>query len=187
VTPPIRISNRQRAFRPDRQALRRLAAALFARVVRACPARRWRELTLLLTDDAACARINAAALGRDEPTDVIAIVYPAVPGEPPGDSAEIVLNLERAWRLGRAPPAAAAELALYLAHGCDHLCGHDDATPAARRRMRRRERRWLAVLDIPVLFLPRPAAGVVAEGAAGARRRTSAAGRAKGLPPEAAS
>jgi len=35
------------------------------------------------------------------------------------------------------------ELALYLAHGCDHLAGADDATPRQRAAMRRRELRWL--------------------------------------------
>jgi len=39
---------------------------------------------------------------------------------------------------------AADELALYLAHGCDHLSGANDRTLRERRRMRRRELLWLA-------------------------------------------
>ena len=34
-----------------------------------------------------------------------------------------------------------------LAHACDHLSGADDADPHARRRMRRRELRWLQKAD----------------------------------------
>ncbi|MBQ3810327.1 MAG: hypothetical protein II839_05855, partial [Kiritimatiellae bacterium] len=50
---------------------------------------------------------------------------------------------------------ADAELALYLAHGFDHLAGSDDATAAGYRAMRRRELRWLAALPSPPrLFLP---------------------------------
>ena len=44
------------------------------------------------------------------------------------------------------------ELALYLAHGCDHLTGADDATPAGRARMRRRELGWLRELALTRLI-----------------------------------
>jgi ssRNA-specific RNase YbeY (16S rRNA maturation enzyme) len=40
-----------------------------------------------------------------------------------------------------------AELALYIAHGFDHLSGADDDTPARRAAMRRTEMRWLAGLQ----------------------------------------
>lgn len=135
--------------------MRELTAALLARAARLRPARQWREVTLLLVDDAACAPINAAALSHDGATDVITMTYASIPGEPPGASAELVLNLERAWQIGGTPAGASAELALYLAHGCDHLCDFDDATAAARRGMRRRERRWLRDLSIPELFTAR--------------------------------
>ena len=58
--------------------------------------------------------------------------------------AELVINAERALAEGRRRAGGAArELALYLAHGMDHLAGRDDDTPARRRAMRRRETRWL--------------------------------------------
>ena len=45
------------------------------------------------------------------------------------------------------PWSAGHELALYIAHGLDHLSGADDATYEGYRTMRRRELRWLS--DIP--------------------------------------
>ncbi len=137
--------------------MRELTAALLARAARLRPQQRWREVTLLLVDDVRCSSINAAALGHEGATDVISMTYEAIPGESSGDSAELVLNLERAWQLGRTPAGASSELALYLAHGCDHLCGFDDATSVARRSMRRREQRWLRDLAIPLLFTERAA------------------------------
>ena len=53
------------------------------------------------------------------------------------------MNISQAHRLGRRYGGPAHELALYIAHGCDHLAGEDDTTPAQRQRMRKRELRWL--------------------------------------------
>ena len=56
-----------------------------------------------------------------------------------------MVNSERAAAEGRGRPGGTSrELALYLAHGLDHLAGRDDAAPAERRAMRRRENGWLA-------------------------------------------
>jgi ssRNA-specific RNase YbeY (16S rRNA maturation enzyme) len=68
---------------------------------------------------------------------------------------EIVVNVERAaeagpghWPRTRGDRSAIArELALYIAHGCDHLCGADDASRVDRLRMRRRELRWLRAAE----------------------------------------
>lgn len=139
----LAIDNRQRAFRVDHAALRALAAALLARAARSRGGQGWREVTLVLVDDDGSLAINRAALGHDGATDVITLSYVAIPGEPPGDSAEIVLNVARAWLLRRPRWSAGRELSLYLAHACDHLAGHNDATPASYRAMRRRELRWL--------------------------------------------
>ncbi len=148
----IRIQNLQRLHRVDRAALRRLCGALLMRAERAAPQRVWTEVTLLLVDDAGCAPINAAALGHAGPTDVITLDYAPIPGEPAGATAEIILNTECAWQQGGSRAAANRELALYLAHGCDHLCGFDDQTTPERRSMRRREWRWLKQVGIPEVF-----------------------------------
>ncbi len=141
---PVEIDNRQRLYRVNGAALRQLARALAAKA--AVPLR---EVTLILVDDAGCAPINAAAVGHQGATDVITLRYEAIPGEEPGDSAEIVLNLECAWKQGGGGGGCDRELAFYLAHAFDHLAGHDDATPAERTSMHRREWRWLAATGIP--------------------------------------
>jgi len=86
---------------------------------------------------------KAGCFGVRAQTDVVSQSYRAVPGAGAA-SAELVLNAERARAEGRGRPGGPArELALYLAHGLDHLSGRDDDTPARRRAMRRRETAWL--------------------------------------------
>lgn len=86
---------------------------------------------------------KAGCFGVRMQTDVVSQSYAAIPGVSPA-TAELVLNAERALAEGaRRPGGPARELALYLAHGLDHLAGHDDDTPARRRAMRRRETAWL--------------------------------------------
>ena len=86
---------------------------------------------------------KAGCFGVRVQTDVVAQSYEAVPGVCAA-TAELILNAERARAEGRARAGGPArELALYLAHGLDHLAGADDDTPARRRAMRRRETAWL--------------------------------------------
>jgi rRNA maturation RNase YbeY len=99
-------------------------------------------VSILLTDDAGITGVNARFLDRAEPTDVISFRCPVGPGSGRRWRGEIALNVERAITEGRRR-GAAAELALYLAHGCDHLAGSDDSNPVRRRRMLRREQAWL--------------------------------------------
>lgn len=151
----IAIDNQQNCQRPDLPTLRRLAAWLMARPQSGpVTGARWLGLLIVLTDDAGMRTLHARWMGSDADTDVLSGHYDALPGEPPGRSGEIVINVERAARLGprlwarsrgisHPRHAAARELALYLAHGCDHLRGADDGTAAEQCRMRRRELRWL--------------------------------------------
>ncbi len=111
---------------------------------------------MVLTDDTGISRVNRDALGRDEPTDVIAFRLDPIPGEPAdGLTAELIVNVERAWsegqRLRNWTPSR--EIALYIAHGCDHLAGSNDATPGEAARMRSRELRWLRVIGTDGLLL----------------------------------
>ena len=137
----IRLLNRQRALAIRPAALRRLVRTL---AVRAFPADApFAELTVTLTDDAAMPAYKAGCFGVRRQTDVVTQAYEAVPGVCAA-TAEIILNAERARQEGRARPGGPArELALYLAHGLDHLAGAEDNTPARRRAMRRRETEWL--------------------------------------------
>ncbi len=146
MTGSIEIANRQRALRVDLRAARRLLEFFLACAARQLPqGLRWGGVTALLVDDAAIRRCKLATFGRDEVTDVISQAYSPSPIEAAGLRAgEMVINAQRARELGPRHGGAARELALYLAHGVDHLTDADDATPVLRRRMRRRELRWCA-------------------------------------------
>lgn len=141
----------------NRRKLLILIERLAQRMQQAVPGTIFSELTVLLVGEASMRAINRATFNEDETTDVISLRYSTVPGEE-GGTAEIVINLDlaaregrrrsiRAGRRSRSPWGPAQELALYLAHGCDHLAGHDDGTPADRRRMRARELRWVHSLE----------------------------------------
>ena len=96
----------------------------------------------MLTDDALITRVNKKYFDKSDVTDVISFRYDPMPGEDAGYSGEIVVNVQQARRNPRCGDES-RELALYIAHGCDHLSGESDLTPQGYRRMRRRELRWL--------------------------------------------
>jgi len=106
----------------------------------------WAEVVLTLTDDDGITPVNAAFFSRPRATDVISATYRPMPGERLGH-AEVFVNVQRAWKLGKTPGRAARELALYIAHGCQHLTGASDHTPQLRAAMRRNELAWLREAD----------------------------------------
>ncbi len=161
----LKVSNRQRALRPDPERIRNLLAYFWTRASvgegpdqgrkpqsrsgrgasRLAPPRvsaQLGEIQLLLTDDSGIIRVNQSVFEKSGTTDVITLAYPALPGQASG-RAEIFVNVEPAMREGARRAGTACELALYVAHGCDHLAGGRDDTPARRRRMLERERRWV--------------------------------------------
>ena len=140
---PVKIHLRyqQQALALNLPSLRRLARALATLAFPAEPP--YAELTILLTDDAAMPDFKAGCFGVRQQTDVVTQAYAAVPGVSAA-TAELILNAKRAQQEGcRRAGGAARELALYLAHGLDHLAGATDDTPARRQAMRRRETTWL--------------------------------------------
>ena len=109
----------------------------------------WGEISVFLTGDRQIAEVKDRVFGLDEVTDVIALRYDPIPGIEELATAELFVNVERA--AGVAPRRAwnvSKELALYMAHGCDHLAGQSDNTEAERTRMRRRELRWLREAEV---------------------------------------
>jgi ssRNA-specific RNase YbeY (16S rRNA maturation enzyme) len=114
---------------------------------------RWTQLDILFTGNAGIRPYKLASFGLDEVTDVITLTYAPAPGLP-GWSGELIINAERALELGPRYGGAGRELALYLAHGIDHLTGGEDDTPPRRRRMRRRELGWLAKAAAEGLLKP---------------------------------
>lgn len=139
----IAVSNHQRRLGIRTAAARRLLNYL----MKAATRRRkeeWAEVHLLLTDNAGIRDINRRHLRHDYTTDVISFQYVPVPGEPESlPSGEIVVNVERAMEEGPSRGGLAHEIALYMAHGCDHLTGGRDESPRQRQRMRGRELAWL--------------------------------------------
>ena len=125
------------------------AAEYFAAMSSRRVCRPFREVSVILQDDAASDKAHRAVMGITGATDVITQGFDAMPGEEPGVYGELYVNCARA--LSAAPKrkgwSPAKELLLYVAHGMDHLSGADDHSSRDRAAMRRRELRWLASLE----------------------------------------
>jgi probable rRNA maturation factor len=127
----------------NKPRLRRLLTFLMDKATRGS-GQCWGEVSLVISDDIGIREVNRLHLGHDDSTDVISYSFDPLPGQPPTEaSGEIFINVERAQKVGKRFGGVNRELALYMAHGCDHLSGEDDSTPEKRRRMRQRELRWL--------------------------------------------
>ena len=98
---------------------------------------------MVLTDDAGIVPVNTVFLDHTCVTDVVTFMLAPIPGGGAGACGEIYINVQRAMEEGAHRGNASDELALYLAHGCDHLTGANDRTLRERRRMRRRELLWI--------------------------------------------
>ena len=107
------------------------------------PDRCWTGLSLVLTNHRGMVELHAAHLGSRRRTDVLSFAYPPQPPATTGDTGEVIVNLDRAWEQGLRRQGVARELAWYVAHGCLHLAGEEDHTPALRARMRWIEQQWL--------------------------------------------
>jgi rRNA maturation RNase YbeY len=154
----IVVCNHQTQMEVSQTAVGRLASFLTQRIDQERV--QWEEISVVLCDDNTIRRINRRFLGRDDVTDVIAFKYAQVPGESHGAlHGEVIVNVEEALRHAADSVGLQREIALYVAHGCDHLRGGDDSTPAGRRLMRARELRWLRLAQrrgcIPVMLTPR--------------------------------
>jgi probable rRNA maturation factor len=142
----LTVLNHQRSYPINTKAFATLVKQLVALAQKRTPGNVWQEVTIHLLTDKGIARINQAIMNHEGATDVITQRYDPCPGEPEGLIGELFINIERAYTIPRAKGwTKQEELALYIAHGLDHLTGADDATAKERYAMRRRERRWLAL------------------------------------------
>ena len=147
----IFVHNRQTRRRPNVRKLATLARFFMLQAARRPPECPWAEVSVVLTDDAGITPVNRTFLDHARATDVITFTLAPMPGGGAGTCGEIHLNVERALEEGArrggstalTTDNAADELALYLAHGCDHLTGANDRTRMEQRRMRRRELLWI--------------------------------------------
>jgi probable rRNA maturation factor len=147
VTFRIAISDQQQVLRIDRPAMRSVVRNVL-RLERVPAA----EVSLAFVDDAAIHSLNRRHLKHDYPTDVLSFL---LAGSAPGGNSPALLEgevivstemaLRRAAEFGWSPHD---ELTLYVVHGVLHLCGYDDVTAGARRRMRARERKALESLGL---------------------------------------
>ena len=140
---------RQREKRPKLKILE----TLVCRAARAAGLPEETDLSLVFLPDRAMAELNESSLNHQGPTDVICFDLRAselrMPkGEEFDADVEIYVCPDVARREAekRALPYA-REVVLYVVHGLLHAAGEDDLVPAKKRRMRRREKQLLAILE----------------------------------------
>jgi probable rRNA maturation factor len=118
-----------------------------ARVVIEGEGLRQAQISLAFVDNATIQALNRQFLNHDRRTDVLS--FPLSEG---GSvlSGELVIGAEvaQAQSVERGHDIQ-AELALYVIHGLLHLCGYEDRSASAAKKMSRRERYYLKVLGLP--------------------------------------
>jgi len=139
----IHIINRQSIRKPNNSKIKSILNFFLAKAAPDSGNNGWAEMSLLLTDDDGIRKIKRQFFDVDCVTDVISFSSLPQPAEGKRRTAELVVNVERACLEGKKRKGFEHEFALYLAHGCDHLAGHDDRTIKERKKMRRRELLWL--------------------------------------------
>jgi probable rRNA maturation factor len=116
------------------------------------------ELTIVITDDATIARLNAQYRDIDAPTDVLSFPADPLPPEMQGEPryiGDIIIAYpyarEQALREGHAIDDS---LRLLVVHGTLHLLGFDHDTVADRATMWATQQAILAELAIPLDIVP---------------------------------
>ncbi len=110
------------------------------------------ELSLVFTEDAGIAKLNAEWRGKEGPTNVLSFpAFPVAPGAalPPmlGDIVLAAETVSRESKLDGKP--LEHHIAHLIIHGFLHLVGHDHETETEAEVMESIERRALARLAIP--------------------------------------
>ncbi len=110
------------------------------------------ELSVVFSDDAHVARLNAAWRGKDTPTNVLSFpAFPVRSGDPiPPMLGDIVLASETIEREARLEGKRLSHhITHLLIHGMLHLLGHDHENDRDAEAMEAIERLALARLAIP--------------------------------------
>ena len=108
------------------------------------------ELSIVFASDAEIAKLNRVYRKKNVPTDVLS--FSMLEGKRlKNESAvlgDIVISVDRAKAQAKTfGTAFKMEMELYIIHGILHLFGYDDEEPKAQKRMRRKERELLALLN----------------------------------------
>lgn len=113
-------------------------------------------VSLHIVGDEEMETVNQTIFNREGSTDVITLTYDSIPGDENGREGDLFINAELAIRTESSTRwSPRHELALYLAHACDHLHGAEDDTDAGRKVMIDRETAWvseaatLGLLEMP--------------------------------------
>jgi rRNA maturation RNase YbeY len=147
----LSLSNRQESRLLDLLFLRKISRHLLSELLE----RPTFEIAIHLVADDEMAILNETFLHHEGPTDVITFDYtePARAkgrqndSPPPPLHGEIFVCVDEACRQARRFRTTwPAEIVRYIVHGVLHLEGHDDQTPAARRKMKREENRLVLEL-----------------------------------------
>ena len=139
----ISIQNQQKNHPIQIQNLYKLAEFLGDKLETATAQNRWSEVCIVLVDDDGITQMNREYFGKERPTDVISFRYDPIPGEEEAWSGDLIINVDRAVQVGPEHNGPDDELALYVAHGFDHLSGAEDDTDEKRNRMHATETAWL--------------------------------------------
>lgn len=150
----IEINNRQKEYRLNISNIKKLVRQLMVMAMDLAPGTKWGEISIVVVDDDCIRDLKTQLFDLREITDVISLRYDPVPGDSKLLAGEIFVNIQRAVLSSRKMPSgwtASKELALYLAHGCDHLMNSTDYDRKGYQRMRRRELKWLKDRNIKAL------------------------------------
>jgi probable rRNA maturation factor len=143
----ISIRNRQRTRAVDLRWLRQMVKMLLGELLQCEQV----ELGLSLVAAPEMTRLNETFLRHAGSTDVITFDHsdhaPRITHHETALHGEIFICVDEAIvQARRFRTTWQAEVVRYVVHGVLHLCGHDDAKPAACRRMKREENRLLRLL-----------------------------------------
>lgn len=95
---------------------------------------------LYILDELQMCQWNQRVFGKNKPTDVISFGYLEQTHFKNTLLGEIWISAEEAFKVCKKyHKTATEELLLYTIHGILHAFGHEDETPAPRRKMRERE------------------------------------------------
>jgi probable rRNA maturation factor len=163
VKPELYVKNLQRSRPINPQHLCRIIRSL----LRENLDRENYILAVYLVGDRRITELNETHLHHAGPTDVIAFDYtnnnPSSPSPPLEERAgerrpslligDIFICVEEAIRqAAKYRTSWQSEVIRYIVHGLLHLCGHDDQTTPARKKMKLEESRILRALSIRFSF-----------------------------------
>ena len=106
----------------------------------------WDEISIIIVDNNKIKKLHKKYFNKNIITDVITFSYSPIPGENKF-SADIVINIDLVYKEGLIRNNIDYELAIYIAHGIDHLNGNDDNSYLKRQEMHNREKKWLLKLE----------------------------------------